>query len=127
MTKSTQNHPQYRPTHLVIHSVAKGMRQLCETITELEDGLMAANGQGQLPAVANAGALQQIDLVFQMAEEISLLLERLADKIPVEHEINAYDLTSLVRLERLRAIFETMPPAQQPRSEGAPQARVTLF
>lgn len=128
MTENETNSlPRLTPTHAVVRNVAQAVQQLGKAIVELEDGLIAVNAHKQRPSSSQVNPLQELDLLFQMAEEISLLLSRLADQIPTDDEIAACDIVSRVRLERLRTMFETTQSPHQPRSQEHQTPRIMLF
>lgn len=112
------------PTHQVVRNSAHALQQLSQVIAEFEAGLIATGVTITTIEHGKINPLQQLDLISQMSQEMSLFLARLADHIPVAIEIESGAVISPIKLEELRAIID---PAQVAHETRFAQAQPVTF
>ncbi|WP_131802372.1 hypothetical protein [Yoonia tamlensis] len=85
----------------VLRNTSAAMRELGQTLTQLEEGLLADVLNGT-KLQHNKQALQTIDFLMQSIEELALMFDRMEAHEHVSGEVDYIDVIAPIRLQRIR-------------------------
>lgn len=128
MNQQTSDFPTDRvPTRDVLRKTNRAMDQLIKTISDLEQELLLSRTGDLMGQKDLDRPLQKLDLILQMSDEISGLLNRTAEQIPLHHNISAQKVLFPVRLEILRNFISDPHDSASGQASDPRPPQVTLF
>ena len=127
MSAAAEAQPEeHLPLVTVLAGTDHAMRDLGKVLARLEAHLLQdiAHLRANHTSVT---ILQSVDLLIQSLNEVSGLMQRLQESVPLGVHVDADSIIGPVKLDRLRAHFDTVQKAAVPGTPNQSEGDIALF